>query len=61
MGMLLRFEPKPSRAGQIGPEARLEGAKVLFFTGVRYDRSQDGEAVKLSPAKPRARRSKVKQ
>ena len=61
MGMLLRFSAKVPRAGQAAPDTRIEDAKVLLFTGVRYDRAPDSGQAKLAPAKPRAGRGRAKQ
>lgn len=52
MGMLLRFSPRPSRSAPAAPASGVESAKVLLFTGIRYEREQE-----MGPTRP-ARRTR---
>ena len=46
MGLVLAFETTPRTASRPAPQRRepTQGADILFFTGVRYERDADADA-----------------
>lgn len=62
MGEVLLFRPRPGSIRDESSASRVESARILFFTGVRYERTrdfvapQDGDDVTAPPAGKRGGR-----
>jgi hypothetical protein len=49
MGMVLRFNPRPTRQVQVASGPAI--GQVILFTGVRYDRARTGTTTQPSRRK----------
>jgi len=59
MGMVLRFSAKASRSAPIAAEASETPARVLLFTGVRYERESVAVENKDTPRRKRIRKGQA--
>lgn len=61
MGMLLRFNAKTPRSVPVTQLAEDDQAKILLFTGVRYEREEEGSRAKTTRTRQTARKGRTKQ
>jgi hypothetical protein len=52
MGDLVMFRPRSNAAPQLAPQES-EGAQIVFFTGVRYQRFEPAPAPKVKRPPPK--------